>query len=262
VSGSMPTRWMGISIDPVAVRLITFFSLMESMQVAGEPVPMNGPAAIDMWLDAAEGDASGMALASFLSPFVLPGLLGRGHFLAMGASAPDYLDPTRDYAAELTSSNTAIGAPFSLLLWGLLQGWPVISDQSFGEAQDSDVETLLVSGTLDGSTPIQNARDELLPHLTNAQHVIVRDQGHTETFWQSQSEARARLLNTFFDTGRVDDSLYEYQAPVFDVDKSWGKMAKLLLAGSVFVLGMAVSLVVVIIRKIRRASALSSPTEA
>lgn len=243
VSASMPTRWMGIPINPVAIRLITFFSLMESMQVDGEPVPLNAPAAIDMWLDAAEGDASGMAMASFLSLYFVPGLLERGHFVAMGASAPDYLDPTRDYRAELTSTNSVIGAPFSLLVWSLVQGWPATSDQSFGEVQNSDVETLLVSGSLDGSTPLRYARDELLPHTTNTQHVIMRGQGHTETFWHSQPEARARLLNTFFDSGRVDDSLYEFQAPVFDVDKSWGRLARVMLAGSVISLA-AVALLI------------------
>lgn len=56
-----------------------------------------------------------------------------------------------------------------------------------------DVETLLVSGTLDGSTPLQYARDERMPHLSNGHHVIIKDQAHTETFWHSQSKlARAR----------------------------------------------------------------------
>ena len=64
VSRNMPARWMGIEIDPDAVRFITFVSLMESMRVPGEAVPLNGPAAIDLWMDAAEGDASGMALVS------------------------------------------------------------------------------------------------------------------------------------------------------------------------------------------------------
>ena len=261
VSRNMPTSWMGIPIDPVAIRFITFVSLMESMQPPGEPLPLNGPAAIDMWLDAAEGDASGMALVSLLTPFMLPGLGERGHFFAMGASSPDYLDPNRDYKSDLTQPDAVIGAPFSLFNWGLMQGWPATSDQSVAKVQDSDIETLLVSGTLDGSTPMRYARDELLPHLSNGQHVVLKDQGHTETFWNSQPQARAQLLNTYFDTGRVDDSLYQYQAPVFDVDKSWGGMAKMLLAVSVLLLGIVVLLAVVIVRKIRRTSAFRSPAE-
>lgn len=258
VSRNMPSSWMGISIDPVVIRIITFFSLMESIQVPGEPVPMNGPAAIDMWLDAAEGDASGMAVATFLASFIFPALLERGHFFAMGASAPDYLDPDRDYKTDLTPSGTIIGAPFSLILWAAMQGWPVTSDLSYSEVQDSDIETLLVSGTLDGSTPMRYARDELLPHLTSGHHVTLKDLGHTETFWNSQSQARARLLNTFFDTGRVDESLYLYQAPVFAVEKSWGGIAKTLLAISSFVL-IAVTLAISwMFRKIRRAAALKA----
>jgi hypothetical protein len=36
------------------------------------PVPLSGPAAIDMWLAAEEGDASGMALLSMSRNLFLP----------------------------------------------------------------------------------------------------------------------------------------------------------------------------------------------
>ncbi len=252
VARRMPKSWMGFSVDPVAVRFITFVSLMESMQSPGDPIPLNGPAAIDLWLDAAEGDASGMALVSLLAPFMLPELGERGHLLAMGTSAQDYLDPNRDYRAELTQPDAIIGAPFSLFVWAMAQGWPASSDQSYVEAQNSDIETLLVSGTLDGSTPMRYARDELLPHLRRGHHVIVQGQGHTETFWNSQPQARARLLTTFFATGQVDASLYQDEAPVFAVDTSWGGLAKMLLLAAVVAFAIAAFLLVVIIRKIHR----------
>jgi pimeloyl-ACP methyl ester carboxylesterase len=260
VARAMPKSWLGISIDPVTVRFITFVSLMESMQDPGEPVPMNGPAVIDLWLDAAEGDASGMALVSLLTPFMLSELFTWGHFLAMGASAPDYLDPKRDYPAELSLANDIIGAPFSLFNWGFIQGWPAISDQSYGVVQDSDIETLLISGELDGSTPPRYARDELLPRLKNGDQVIIKGQGHTETFWNSQAQARARLLNTFFASGEIDDSLYRDQALVFDVDKSWSGMAKMLLALVVGIGAILGFIVVVIVRKVFRASASKMPS--
>ena len=49
VSRNMPTSWMGVSIEPDVVRFITFVSLMESVEVPGELVPLNFPAAIDMY---------------------------------------------------------------------------------------------------------------------------------------------------------------------------------------------------------------------
>jgi hypothetical protein len=206
-----------------------------------------------MWLDAAEGDASGMALVSFAMDLMSPKLMKWGHFIGVGTSAPDLIDPARDFHTELTQPDTILGSPMSLLLWGISQGWPATSDQQrYAEAQDSDIETLLISGSIDFSTPPQYARDELLPHLSRGHQVILKDIGHTGSFWSSQPQARARLLSTYFDSGQVDDSLYEYQAPVFDVDKSWGGMAKIVLAVLVVVFGALILLMVVIGRKLRR----------
>jgi pimeloyl-ACP methyl ester carboxylesterase len=232
------------------VKFITNISLHESIQLPGEP-PLNGPGAIDMWLDAAEGDSAGMALVSLLAPFILPEAFEWGHFLAMGGSAPDFNDPDRDYKTELTP-NTIIGSPLSLFIWGIARGWPSTDDQSIGEVPESDVETLLISGTLDGSTPMQHARDELMPHLSNGHQVFIEGQAHTQTFWHSQPQARAQLLNTFFDRGEVDESRYEYQAPVFDVETSWGSLARIAMAVAVLVFGLALALIVVIARKLIR----------
>lgn len=250
VSQQMPESWMGFDIDPQMVNFITNISLHESMQFPGEP-PLNGPAAIDMWLDAAEGDSSGMALVSLLAPFILPVAFEWGHFLAMGGSAPDFNDPNRDYIAELTP-DTVIGSPLSLFMWGMAAGWPATDDQSVGEVQDSAVETLLISGTLDGSTPMQHARDELMPHLSQGQQVFIEDQAHTETFWNSQPLARAQLLTAFFDRGEVDESHYVYQAPDFDVETSWSGLAKIAMAVTVLVFSLALALIVLIGRKLIR----------
>jgi pimeloyl-ACP methyl ester carboxylesterase len=251
VSVNMPEDWLGISIDPASVKLITFISFMESMQLLDEPVPLNGPAAIDMWLDAAEGDASGMALVSLLTPLVLPSIGERGHFLAMGGSVMDYIDPDRDYRAELTGSATVLGAPFSLFVWCMTNGWDYSEDLGFNEVQQSDIETLLVTGNLDFSTPMEFARDELLPYLPNGHQVILKNFGHTETFWNSQPEARTKLLNRFFDSGMVDDSLYQHQELVFEVDKSWGELVRILIVLIVIVLGVVVLAVGLLIRKLK-----------
>jgi len=63
----------------------------------------------------------------------------------------------------------------------------------------------------------------------NGEQVILKDFGHTGSFWSSQPEARVHMLNTFFDTGNVDASLYTYQPLDFDVGLGWPGLAKLLL---------------------------------
>ena len=253
VSRHMPSRWLGIPIDPDVVKMLSFLGLMESIRVPGDPMFIGGPAIIDMWLDAAEGDASGMALTSLLGSMMLPAVGQRAHLFAMGMSAPDLLGAHRDFRAELMPPGAILGSPLSMFTAGMVQGWPASSDQqAFAEAQDTAVETLLISGSIDFSTPMEGARDKLLPHLRNGHQVVLRDFGHTLTIWNSQPQARARLLNTYFDTGVVDASLYRYQAPKFDVDRSWGGVAKVLLAGTILVLGLLILLIVVVGRKLRR----------
>jgi len=95
--------------------------------------------------------------------------------------------------------------------------------------QSTDVETLLISGSIDFSTPPQFATEELLPYLSNGEQVILKDFGHTGSFWSSQPEARVHMLNTFFDTGQVDASLYTYQPLDLNVGLGWPGLAKLLL---------------------------------
>ncbi len=74
------------------------------------------------------------------------------------------------------------------------------------------MQTLLIGGSLDFATPPQNATKELLPYLPNGHQVILAGLGHTTSFWTEQTKASTHLINTYFDTGKVDHSLYKPQA--------------------------------------------------
>jgi len=93
----------------------------------------------------------------------------------------------------------------------------------------SNVETLLIGGELDFSTPPQVATKELLPYLPNGHEVVLPGIGHTASMFAEQPEASSRLINTFFDTGKVDDSLYHVQSVDFTPAQSFGEMAKIFL---------------------------------
>jgi hypothetical protein len=58
------------------------------------------------------------------------------------------------------------------------------------------------------STPPQGATEELLPYLANGHQVLLEGLGHTGSFFAEQPEASNRLINAFFDSGQIDDSLY------------------------------------------------------
>src|SRR5262249_13442201 len=111
---------------------------------------------------------------------------------------------------QASDPNLALAA--SSFVWGdgrLIDAWPAAPDEdAYSQLRPTAVETLLINGDLDFATPPQVATSELLPYLTNGHQVVLRGFGHAETFWKEQPQAGTRLINTFFDSGRVDDSLY------------------------------------------------------
>jgi hypothetical protein len=115
-----------------------------------------------------------------------------------------------------------------------------------------------VSGSIDFDTPMQFARDELLPSLSNGQHVIVSEYGHGE-FLALQPEASERLLTSFYDTGLADDSLFIYQPVNFHVGIGYPAMAKLALGAIVLVLVIVVAVIWFILRRVRRNRASVNP---
>lgn len=217
---NLPKRWLFVPIDPGKVKAVTFALLFH-----------RGTAAMvfDAYLAADRGDLSGLALLSVLSDFVLPPLATWGDLLAKGSSA-DY-DASRDYAVELSSPESVLGSPLSLLFFdGLAGSWPVPPvDGNLRQVHSSDVETLLVSGSVDGSTPAEFATRELLPQLKKGKQVIIAEAGHTHDLWNLQPRATERLLTSFYDTGLGDDSLYTYTPMDFKVSFGFPKLAKLLL---------------------------------
>jgi len=253
VSENIPERWLFFPIDKGGVKLVTFVMFMESIQPPETPVPLSGPAAIDMWLAAEEGDYSGMALLSMMRNMFLPNLFVYGDLLSKASGADGFQDPARDYRAELNPAGSILGSPFTLFHWGLGQGWVEYSiPEQFRQTLPTNIRTLLISGSMDFSTPPQFATNELLPYLSNGEQVILKDFGHTETFWVSQKEARLRLLSTFFNNGKVDASLYTYQSVDFDAGFGWPALAKLLLGIVVTAIVLVAALVWVVVRRALR----------
>jgi hypothetical protein len=89
------------------------------------------------------------------------------------------------------------------------------------------VETLLIGGELDLSTPPEVATQELLPYLLNGKELVLPGYGHTPTFWAEQAEAGSHVINTFFDSGQIDDSLYQPQRVDLSPAVTFGAMAKI-----------------------------------
>ena len=67
--------------------------------------------------------------------------------------------------------------------------------------------------------------------------MILANFGHTTSFWTEQTKASTRLINTYFDTGKVDDSLYKPQKVKLTPDSTQTGPAKA-IAGVMIGLGL------------------------
>jgi hypothetical protein len=162
-----------------------------------------------------------------LADLFFPGSFVWGEYaaaaMADARAARDYFSGGQEHGSNLGRAATAFG-------WGggrLLDAWPAAPDADrYSRVRTSDVETLLIGGPLDFATPPQIATKELLPSLTNGRQVVLEGFGHSTDFWTYQPEASKRLLNTFFASGRVDDSLYEPQRVDFTPEVTQTALAK------------------------------------
>jgi pimeloyl-ACP methyl ester carboxylesterase len=210
---ALPDHWMFLPIHKGNARVGSFFGLMDS---SANAAPLAAPSTIGSWLSAAKGDPSGLWLLSFMGNLVLPQSHVWGEFAAIGradaGAARRYFAAGGDHGSILGNAGTR----FLFAGGDLLRAWPAnADDDAYSRIRDSNTETLLIGGTVDFATPAQNATRELLPHLRNGHQVVLGELGHTTDFWSYQPAASTRLITTFLDSGRVDDSLYHRRAMDF-----------------------------------------------
>ncbi len=232
-AADIPDRWLFLPIEGDNVRVASFMGLMESR--TSEAAPISAPMILDSWLSAAEGDASGFWFASVFGDLLFPKLFVWGEYTAVGRADAQV---ARDYfssGGQERGSN--LGEAATASFWGggrLADAWPAAPGEGeYSHVRTSEVETLLIGGALDFSTPPQVATKELLPYLPNGHEVVLPGLGHTGSFFAEQPEAGNRLINTFFDSGRVDDSLYKPSRVDFTPSFSPGAIDELLAALSV-----------------------------
>jgi hypothetical protein len=165
---------------------------------------------INSWISAADGDASGLWFLSLMAKMAFPEAFVWGEVAAVARADTWAADTYFGKGPHRKDSILAnVGTEFHYTGGGLTHAFPPAPDSDeYTKVPDSNVETLLVNGTLDFATPAKFGIQELLPHLRNGRKVVLAELGHSDTFWTYQPNASTRLLNTYFDTGRVDTSLY------------------------------------------------------
>jgi pimeloyl-ACP methyl ester carboxylesterase len=252
VAAEVPERWLLWPIEPANIQATTIVGLTEPNPTL---MPPGAPVFFDALLSAAEGDAGGLWIWSAAIDELFGYLFGRaGQYSAFGnidaGAAPGY------FAAGAPDGYANFGYAAMASGWAggqTADAWPRDPQaRQYTEPRASDVETLLVGGELDFVTPPQTATNELLPHLPNGREVVLDGIGHNFSFWYDQPDATSRLVNTFFDSGQVDDSLYAPQPVVFTPSLPLGKLARIVIGVLVALAALMVAPLLAMARHVRR----------
>jgi pimeloyl-ACP methyl ester carboxylesterase len=230
----MPARWAVFSINPAKVRVLSFVMLFHQT---------TAPMVFDAYVKAAHGDPSGLAMMSMMYGFMIPKMLNWSDLVLKGGIDAD---PARNYALAMDPPNAILGSPLSKLFFGsisynnkLVSGIP----PSYRQLNATDVETLMINGTADFSTPLENAQ-QLLPYLKKGKLVALPEMGHVNDILSIQPDAFRHLVTTFYDTGNADSSVYKYEPIRFKPRMSLATMAKAgvgvgtIILGGILVLGI------------------------
>ncbi len=250
----VPSHWLFLPIKKGDFRTAAFFGLMNETSAGGGPIA--SPLTINTLLSADKGDASGAWFLSVMAQIAFPHSFAWGDLAAIGRSDATY---AKHFYASGANRGSLISAAGNNLIWAgghVLDAWPANPDENeYTHVQNSNVPTLLIGGALDGATPPENATRELLPHLANGREVVLPNIGHADDFWPYEPEAGSRLINTYFDTGKVDTSLYTHNKVDFNPSSSQGGYAKDILG---VLLGLAaltvLSLLWMTVRTLKQAS--------
>jgi pimeloyl-ACP methyl ester carboxylesterase len=231
-TADIPDHWFFLPIKEGSARIASFYGLMES---TSEAAPLSAPITLSTLLSADHGDASGFWFQSLLADFAFPTSFVWGQMAAAGRADAD--TAKRYFSSGEHRNESILGDPGTRFIWGggeLADAWPAnTSENEYDRVRTSKVNTLLIGGALDFATPPQIATKELLPYLPNGHQVVLAGLGHTTSFWTEQRKAGSHLINSFFDSGRVDDSLYKPMSIDFTPDVTQTGLAKGIAGGMV-----------------------------
>jgi pimeloyl-ACP methyl ester carboxylesterase len=240
VNRNMPERWLTLKIDPDSVRMATHMMFFNNRTM---------PMIIDAYLAAGAGDYSGLALLSNMG-FMMPvEMFVYGDQFHKGGS---FDKPAYAGIASISLGQSVMGAPLAEMVWPMAMHWPVEPmPEELRSIHATEVEMLLINGTLDFSTPPMNM-DEVKPYFHNAQYVLLPEFSHVADIETLQPEAFAQLITSYYAGGVADDSGFVYEPLAFTTGMRLPLLAKLLAAVVVAVPLLAIGGVVLLLRRRRK----------
>ena len=205
----LPKRWGPFTIQPGNVELAV---VLRADGGLADAAPISAPMTLDAWRAAARRRERSVVRVA-----AAPRCSSRAP--RSGATAPRWpasTPPPRSGTSPHGDATSVLGDPRNRLPVGrraagrrLARRRPTTPPTP--TSRDTDVETLLISGELDGATPAAARDHATCCRTSNGHQVILRGFGHTTDFWTQQKAAGNHLVNTYLETGRVDDSRYPPQ---------------------------------------------------
>jgi len=232
---NMPEKWLFFSLNPGKIKIAAFCMLFQRNTAA---------LVFDAFVKADEGDYSGLALLSIAYDYIIPSIFTWGD-LAKAVSAD--MDTVRIKSFTAENPDVILGSPLNTLLWKpLLYGHiPILQiPQEMRTPRPSDVETLILSGSVDFSDPPKYATRELLPYLHNGKQIILSECGHVGDLIYLRKQSTKRIMVSYYNTGIPDTSGVEYAPMDFDVNWSLPSITKtVLITGAVLAAGLIAGLI-------------------
>jgi hypothetical protein len=236
----MPRSWLFFNIDPDTVRFATHMLFFSNQTM---------PLAFDAYLAAGQGNPSGLAMLNLMARIVPVAGMVYGDSFSKGGT----IDLEKyDGIESVSMGNSIMGAPMSETLWPMAKEWPIeLIPKELREFQETDVDMLLVNGTVDFSTP-PGAVDEAKSYFHKAQMILLPEFSHVGDVESLQPEAFERLITSYYDSGVADDSLFVYEPLSFEPRISLTRTAKLLVAAMIILPLLIIFGIVLAVRRVRR----------
>lgn len=168
--------------------------------------------ALDAYKKAAlHNDYSGLYLLQKIYDMGRSKLLADVYVKTVSADANDFSDPDA-FKTELRKTNAILGPHYSLLYVGTYAQWKILPiEKQLKRCQASSAATLIVSGDLDFRTPEWEVNELLMPYLSNAQHLVLKNHGHADLV--KTLMGNAAFLQKYFEEGIVKDELLAPKTP-------------------------------------------------
>lgn len=217
---NLPNRWSIFRLDADKIKAGT----VNALYTVNFAVSV-----FDAYKQAAQnGDYSGLFMLQKLSDVSHPKLIGDVYAKTVSADWKNEVD----YETAWRNTHTLLGANVSLIYAATAKAWDIKAiPAAYQKCQPSHTETLIISGSLDHRTPPSIVEKELMPTLSNASHVVVKNHAHVDIL--STVMKHPTLLKEFFDEGKLGKNDVSGSETIDFVPKIRMSKAKIFLFGLV-----------------------------